>query len=1382
MKVRKRIRTDSRLRKAFLGLCAAVLIFSGVPAISLAEEDGTSDGKVVAEQTAADVGETPSDDQPSSNGAADQKTDKASDSAFPSGNANQFADPANKDNAEVEKDTGQEGSISIEALADEVDNEKATADGAALIAASPLRSVSGGVGTLNVQLSNSSDDFEDVSTFVDQTVDWPIGDLRTMRVDFEFGTGSDKQIKITVPSEYRIVGWSATDETPEVSSKLQNISIDPQYSDYFRSSTIVGVDGTTAWRKQVLPDNYLPRKSTTAESVRTFGGIATYTFSDSTTRGQLVMTLRPYQEVLSHTAETELLNAITVKMSSSQGSVISSFRGNVTGLSITNIGAGNNGWGYREANVVYDSETGLSGQFGVLSNVDSISKRNSFGGQLVCIQSWTSTITYPKGVSFDNKIFCDYLRMGDVETSGGEIVPDHFTLEVTGDKTTGGTVKFIFTNTTFYHSSGESVLGAYFTADRNLAESENLSFATTASFSNRGKTAQCAINHTRHLVSGDGKYLIDIKPANEYRRDIHADYPNYPYEYAIGGFELQCKLPYTNVPLSFDFTNLNGVRGVGAPGSNIHDIVAKTTEGRTITLANVDGASDEYYGVPITPEQLGLSGGEFLTTLSFVADLDQITYKHYYARGLTYFGHFVDGQEGDVSLSIMDDEGQIALNNENKPITATDHTTIRWEKSGGFWMSTTAQTEDGTAASTFHPNEKIVFHSYLSGGTIWSDADTLIDPIIMISLPKGINLDIASIRARSELGNHPNQKIALRQVKTPLVMDIDGVEWTTYYFTSPEPLDMIAMEQYAGTSFTGIDIDFNAYVASNTPEHGQISLKDCVQWDLRANAWTSYDWVKLRYQDVNNRAGHGTDYYVDAIGNNFTIKPLIGLNVDLGIRVKDSDVGFFTFDTTDSSIAPITKTKNAEVRISYENTASTDYFQGSSIFLPIPRVGHDYSKYFQNIELKDPLNKTTNKAFEFNTYLKTQIALSGFDTYYAIDATENTEAYDPSANAGTWEPVTVTRWYSYDELISSSHSLSDVIMVKLVASENVATGVSANGTFELSIDNDARIGQLDYWRAYSKAITDSDNNTGVWNHSSVLAATPASDGLIGQLFIDSNNDGYFGTVDGDSAYTAGNVTAILNRDDGTMANLALTVQPDGSFRSLNDNGTVYFLKSGDYTITFTNVDETYVFSRVPGSQSSDGSAWYNDLRSSGIKGSEAEYHFTVDESSELASFVGIALTDFVEVISVDVPVRVNIALNTDGTWCTPTALRNRIINRSTCAMHVASAVATTKSDFGLQSTSNFTTSGLDNALAGTIAPADSAGATTGTPQDLTSISTAGDKWTMPLGQTRAGVAVADGTNELPLQLAGSIRSVEGHYFTAPINVFDITYTFEKAGE
>lgn len=1377
MKVRKRIRTDSRLRKAFLGLCAAVLIFSGVPAISLAEEDGTSTDPNATELVTSASDENGSDPNEALKGNSD---DAVPLQPSPNGLPESAASGSTHDTNSI-SGAAEEAIDDVSDPSENTEAQNALAGAAIPLSSSSLRSPSGGVGALNVQLSKDDSTFVNVSDYTDGIINWEIGELKTMHVDFEFGSGTDKSIVITIPDDYTIVGYSAV-EGSDYLNGLQQLEIHPQYKDFFLTSTVVGTDGSTKWTRQYLDDPYLSWESTSEAQIHTYGGIVSYTFADSTTKGQIVITLEPRYKLLSHTNSEELLNSVDTAMSSSAGSLKQSFKANVTGLSTINARYAHGVWGSEYKKVTYDSETGISQEFGIVSSADSYNWDGDYGHQAVYLQDWTYTITYPKGVSFANKIFCEYLGLGDYETSGGDVVPNHFNLSVTGNSATGGTVTFTFTNTTFGHKGGEDTLGAYFIADTSIAESLDLPFTMAYQMNNRGKSTSGTKKYTRSLIDGSGSYLISVNPINEKHRYIESDYPGYSYDYVLGGFDITSELAYSDITLSYDFSGLRGVRGLGVPGYNIHDIVATTTDGRTINLDSVDGKATAYSSVAIQPIDLGLNEDEYLTSLVCKANLEQLHYHKYYSYGFNYFGRFADGQEGDVVMSILDDSGSIAQDDEGNLLTATDHTTIRYQKSGSHWMGAYLRDLDNISRTTFFPNDTIKIEEEMTSGCMWTDSDTITDPIVMISLPKGVSLDTSSVEAVSESGNHGKDWFALQQIKTPYTHDVDGVEWTTYYFTSCNPLDMVACEQLPGYGGSTISVRFEAHASSNCPPYGQLDMADCLQWDLNVASEKITDWRAITDLDTHNRAGKGVDYRITELAKNFSIEPLIGLNVDLGIRVKDSDVGFFTFDTTDSSIAPITKTKNAEVRISYENTASTDYFQESSIFLPIPRVGHDYSKYFQNIELKDPLNKTTNKAFEFNTYLKTQIALSGFDTYYAIDATENTEAYDPSANARTWEPVTVTRWYSYDELISSSYSLSDVIMVKLVASENVATGVSANGTFELSIDNDARIGQLDYWRAYSKAITDSENNTGVWNHSSVLAATPASDGLIGQLFIDSNNDGYFGAVDGDSAYTAGNVTAILNRDDGTMANLALAVQPDGSFRSLNDNGTVYFLKSGDYTITFTNVDETYVFSRVPGSQSSDGSAWYNDLRSSGIKGSEAEYHFTVDENSELASYVGIALTDFVEVISVDVPVRVNIALNTDGTWCTPTALRNRIINRSTCAMHVASAVATTKSDFGLQSTSDFTTSGLDNALAGTIAPADSAGAATGTPQDLTSISTAGDKWTMPLGQTRAGVAVADGTNELPLQLAGSIRSVEGHYFTAPINVFDITYTFEKAGE
>lgn len=1373
MKVRKRIRTDSRLRKAFLGLCAAVLIFSGVPAISLAEEDGTSDGKVVAEQTAADAGETPSDDQPSSNGAADQKTDKASDSAFPSGNADQFADPANEDNAEVEKDTSQEGSIRIEALADEVDNEKAAAEEAAPLAASPLRSVSGGVGTLNVQLSNAEGGWDDVSSYENGTVDWSLEKMRTLRVNYEFGSGSNKSIVVSVPKGYQITGYTATDDTPAMDG-VDKITIDPQYSASFQASTLKAADGSSSWESQVI-SGYTAKKSTSEVDQRVYAGVASYAFASSATAGSLVFTLKPQSEVMAHTAESEELEDINVTMSSDKGSIGESFHANVTEVAVPYIKWPGITWGRQYSNAIVDSETGLSESFGVWFYSQSYwEEAQPYLSDQILVE-----IEYPKGVYFDHKILGGYAGMsGDLTISSNPMsYGSHFTIKDTGNVNTGGSVIMQMDKTTFYDAGWNCDLGAYFVADTTtgfVSKGDRLSFPITISNNNQGKHYSFTDTSYRTLLDQD-KFYMGVWSKNVNRWDIIADYPNFDRPYVMGGFALDAYTSYKDINLHFDYSGLSGVQGMFLPGYNIRNIEVKTNLGNTYTIETLSGHGSSHGGVALLPEKIGLADGEYIETLDCLVDLEQMTYGMGHIYSFTYTGHFVDGQEGDAVFSVVDKDGNILVNGDGDYLTTTDHTTIRYDDNAAGYCDTTT-TNYGEADAVFYPNDTIYFKSYVQGGYDWASSTTIIDPTIMISLPEGINLDTSSVESTTWRTNPEGVMKSLVQTGTPKTEVINGTKWTTYYYTSANPMDMVAYERGAQLE-TQLEVFFEAHVASNCPQYGQISLGDCVQWDL---GQTGAMWTDRRAKDEHNRAGKGTDYWLYQAGGNYAVKDLIGLNVDLGIRVKDSGTDFFTYDTTENSIAALSKTKNAEVRIGYENTGSSDYLPGSTIYLPIPKTGHNYSRYFQNIELKDPLNTQNNKEFEFNTNLQDGVDIAGFDTYYSVDAVDNAEAYDPSTNAGTWAPVTTANWYSASQLSSAGLSYSDVTMLKFVARDTIPSGANGNATFELAIDGNARVGQLDYWRAYTKAVTNSSTNAGVWFYSSVLAATPASDGLHGFVFIDNDDDGLFDAAAGDEAYADQNITAILSRDDGTMPNLGLSIQSDGSFRSLNESGGVYYLRPGDYTIDFTCAEPALGFSTIHGSDSSSSSAWYNDLSPADIDNENATYRFTVGD--ELATYVGVALTSGVEVISVDVPVRVNIALNTDGTWCTPTALRNRIINRSTCAMHVASAVATTKSDFGLQSTSDFTTSGLDNALAGTITPANSAGATTGTPQDLTSISTAGDKWTMPLGQTRAGVAVADGTNELPLQLAGSIRSVEGHYFTAPINVFDITYTFEKAGE
>ena len=146
--------------------------------------------------------------------------------------------------------------------------------------------------------------------------------------------------------------------------------------------------------------------------------------------------------------------------------------------------------------------------------------------------------------------------------------------------------------------------------------------------------------------------------------------------------------------------------------------------------------------------------------------------------------------------------------------------------------------------------------------------------------------------------------------------------------------------------------------------------------------------------------------------------------------------------------------------------------------------------------------------------------------------------------------------------------------------------------------------------------------------------------------------------------------------------------------------------------------------------------------------------------------MGVALIP--EVISIDVPVRVDIALKMDGTWCTPTALGNRIINHSTCDIRVASAEANPTSGFNMLATNEVESSSQSNVLGGSIQPEG------GAAQDLTDIVCPAAEWAMESGFETSG------ENELPLQLAGSIQNVEGWFFPTGIHAFDITYTFEKA--
>ena len=126
------------------------------------------------------------------------------------------------------------------------------------------------------------------------------------------------------------------------------------------------------------------------------------------------------------------------------------------------------------------------------------------------------------------------------------------------------------------------------------------------------------------------------------------------------------------------------------------------------------------------------------------------------------------------------------------PITATDHTAIAYTNVGvGTVATTVSDSAGGPSVTTYYPNETLYYSSTITGGIRWQNDDTIVDPLVLISLPSGINLDTSSVTAVSKSGNHSDgSSFSLVQVSGTTTQVIDGVEWTTYKFTSKTPLDM----------------------------------------------------------------------------------------------------------------------------------------------------------------------------------------------------------------------------------------------------------------------------------------------------------------------------------------------------------------------------------------------------------------------------------------------------------------------------------------------------------------------------------------------------------------------------------------------------------------
>ncbi|MFV0362877.1 MAG: InlB B-repeat-containing protein [Suipraeoptans sp.] len=1091
--------------------------------------------------------------------------------------------------------------------------------------------------------------FTDVDTINNETT-WPYATVqKQLQINATFKDvlveGRTRTIEVEIPKGYIIIGYSALESTPDITG-VSKITLSSENAAKVTSANLTALDGVTAWTLPITGYKY----QNTTPTLSDRSGKIRYVFNSNCDTIRLTITLGLAKDQLSYAASTMMLDPINVEMTSGTNVLSTDLTTIVTNLAPSASGQNlGESVGTTRTFVADPNETNPTSTFGTalyLSAYGSAQNQNRY------IDEGEWNISYPEGVSFVGLV--DRMMAIDIPTAnaGGAYTGGSYkdgSLIITHDASTR-TLNLKYDKAYINHSNAEMSapqITLYWKAEMDDVATAaagtstewdgtttTLSFPTTWNATSGGTIdkatthAQLTPAHYVTIMSPD--WNITINPGVFTRRDYSSE-PGYtyPYDYELGAFNVINDGPSVATDLTYEWTfspNLQ-VRTVSFPGITGNDITdveityvkADGTQATKSVAGTFTAPVSRYSGIRVTDTAMGLAADEYIISMTAKqVSLNATNYPVTYTYGAgSYYGRFKDGQSGTATLKITDDNGFEVV---------SSHTpTIGWTNSGAATVSTTADKVQ------WYPGDTISISSAISAGysTFNATANGILDPMICISLPSGISLDISSVSVLSRNGNHGSSQFELAYVGMKTTTDSSGVEWTTYQFKSKVAGDMIATAYESPTpdGSTGIRVYFDVNVSSVCPAYSQILPADVVLWDLGQTAVTAAGSGNIVYADTYNRA-NGYNVAAALFDTEFKVTQVPGLTVSLGIRTKGSGEEFYTFDGSDASIAPVTPTDNAEVWIKYENTSDSAYLAGSEIYLPIPKKNLEYGDYFNNIE-SDPYNNVTSMEPEFDSFLTAAINLPGFTTFYTTDTSGTVETIPGGGATDSWTPVSVT-WHPASDL-GGTIALADVTMVKFVANAPILAGASDDTTFEMSISATAVLAERDYWRSFQKGWL-SPTGGGTWVYGSVIAMEPTKAGVIGQLFNDINMNGVMDAGE-DYDNSDGKISAFLS---GTgLTGMNITINADGSFESLTENESPYFIKAGTYTLRINNgANDLIGFTNTTSatrSNSPDSGVtvdWYMDIAQADMatNQSTAEYTFTVSAGSALsAEYVGVGL-------------------------------------------------------------------------------------------------------------------------------------------------------------
>ena len=1080
--------------------------------------------------------------------------------------------------------------------------------------------------------------WSDVDTLTNNRIDWASTlAQRQVQIVADFSdllSTKDRIIEIEIPEGYRLTEYSAKSTTPAIDG-VRKLDWSSEADARVDSVSLTALDGGS-WAAQKVT-GYLQRVGSTGRTedpIRTYPGKIRYVMNETCPVITITLTLEIQRELLPRTGVPAaspncILDNLAVKMTSGAKTLSSHLSTNVLPLRVA-------------GNEITTKTVGAAVGAAKTRTFELTSSVSATPGFLA--EEGKVTIAYPEGARFLG--FREGIANinGETASTGGTYANNHLKVEV---DTTAKTVTFTYTDTLFATANIFTIWEIDLPPTWDGTPLPHV-FGSTMDLKT-GASIGRSSTHPPVVTSGtvtvtEASSNLTLAPFFWDRHDYNQN-GDFPYDYALGGFAIRNigNTQADNLEYKWELPEELAIRAItfpGRAGDDISDIVAtvKNAGGstRTVTVAGPIIATDATAaGTVVGPNQLGLAADEYI--LELTAKQTSLSAADYApdppASPITYntnssgiiYGRYQNGATREVKLSIT--SGGTTLSAQLTPNDV-------WDVAGGGNVTNTF-TKEGGGTGSWYPGEQInIVSQYTAINNLnnlnpISHSNEVVDPIVSISLPTGVVLDMASVRGYSPAGNHGTSEFAVDFLSAETKV-IAGIEWTTYRFVSKEHQDMIAQPTNYGapntvTGGNAIQLRYSVNIDMACQAYGQLNSYDFSLWDIGQTAQGGGS-----TPDVNDKLKKGTTYRgvrASISAGQWAVIQKSGLTVGLGIRTQASGDDFITYDGTEATIISVTPNKGAEIRLWVKNTSDSAFHIGSEIYLPIPKKDLGYQDYFNNAA-KDPYNTTDNRQPEFTLELTEEIILPYFNTLYSVDTST---AVNSGTVTETWVPVSHS-FVDYTTLTTVlGKTLADVTMVKFVAHTQIGTGVETETIIKADVDDAAKIEQQNFWRSYQKGWSQ-PTGEGTWYFGSALAAEPAAGTVEGILFKES------GTPDGikqaAESYdnTAGKIIATLTEKNMKINPIFAVMNADGSFVFKNDIGEIVTLKAGEYTVTIDNADDNIGFTPVTSATKSNGTDWYMNIDQGNVAASmtRGTYTFVIAASlpdTALANYVGVGFIE-----------------------------------------------------------------------------------------------------------------------------------------------------------